>query len=371
MLLPAITISLFLAYAGLILYYYTGWRSIPAPAATGPVPRITISVIVPARNEEARIGALLASVRRQDYPPELFELIVVDDHSTDSTARLVAEDGFARLVSLQETGLNAYKKKAIEAGIAAAKGELIVTTDADCVAPAGWLSALARCREDTGAMLIVAPVYMRHQHSLLTLFQSLDFLVLQGITGAVVHHRKMSLCNGANLAYDRAAFYAVNGFAGIDDIASGDDMLLMHKIATAFPGKTTYLRSENAIVVTDAEVTWKAFLRQRIRWASKAGHYQDKRIWPVLLLVYLFNCLFVALAIAGFFHPAWWIWLAGLLLAKTGVEWPFVSSVASFFGQQKLLRFFPFFQPLHMLYTIVAGLLGQSGPYEWKGRTVK
>lgn len=366
MLLPAITILLFLAYAGLMLYYLAGWRRIPE-AAEGPAyPRIYISVIVPARNEEKRIGALLESLRKQDYPRDRFEVIVVDDHSTDGTARLVSEDGLARLLSLQEDGLNAYKKKAIETGIADAKGEWIVTTDADCIVPVGWLSALACCRETTGAVLIAAPVYMRHEKSLLTLFQSLDFLVLQGITGAVVYGRKMSLCNGANLAYEKAAFHAVKGFAGIDTIASGDDMLLMHKIATAFPGRTAYLKSKQAIVTTLAQPTWKEFFRQRIRWASKAGHYQDKRIVPVLLLVYLFNCWFVALAVAG-----WWIGLLGLWLAKTAVEWPFVQTVSRFFGQQKLMRYFLFFQPLHIVYTVIAGLFGQFGSYEWKGRRVK
>ena len=178
------------------------------------------------------------------------------------------------------------------------------------------------------------------------------------------------MCNGANLAYQRKVFYDVNGFSGIDHIASGDDMLLMHKIWNEFPGKVHYLKSKEAIISTRAMKTWKDFFKQRIRWASKARHYGDKRIMPVLILVYLFNLCFLALVIAGFFCYYYWLYLGGLWLAKTIIELPFVFSVASFFNKQSLLKYFFFFQPLHIFYTIVSGLFGQFGKYEWKGRRV-
>ena len=90
------------------------------------------------------------------------------------------------------------------------------------------------------------------------------------------------MCNGANLAYERKLFYEVDGFAGIDHIASGDDMLLMHKIAKKYPGKIYYLKSVDAIVSTHPMQSWKQFFNQRIRWASKATHYDDKRIFFVM-----------------------------------------------------------------------------------------
>lgn len=108
------------------------------------------------------------------------------------------------------------------------------------------------------------------------------------------------MCNGANLAYERNSFYRVNGFSGIDTIASGDDMLLMHKIANQYPGQIHYLKAEDAIVTTSPMKTWREFLNQRIRWASKAKYYDDKRITAVLILVYLFNLSFLVLWVAGF-----------------------------------------------------------------------
>jgi len=199
----------------------------------------------------------------------------------------------------------------------------------------------------------------------------MDFMVLQGITGAVVHKNKLTMCNGANLAYERKAFNEVNGFAGIDHIASGDDMLLMHKIWKQYPGKVHYLRSREAIVSTEPMKTWKAFFDQRIRWASKAKSYDDKRILPVLLLVYFFNLSFPALAVAGFFCHYYWYYLAALWIAKTLVEFPFFISLANFFNKQWAIKLFFFFQPFHIFYTILSGLLGQFGKYEWKGRRVK
>jgi poly-beta-1,6-N-acetyl-D-glucosamine synthase len=371
MILLYIIITLFFFYSLLIIYCWLLWRKIPgySPALTGT--GTTISVIIPARNEEENIGALLKALKQQDYPLAKFEVIVVDDHSTDNTASIVRQYSAVKLISLSEEGINSYKKKAIETGIAAATGELIVTTDADCIPGPKWLSGIASFKEERDPVFIAAPVVIDCNNTLLQSFQAMDFMVLQGITAAAVHKSKLSMCNGANLAYERKAFNEVNGFTGVDHIASGDDMLLMHKIATQFPGKVGYLQSKEAIVSTQPMKTWKAFFNQRIRWASKASAYSDKRIFPVLLLVYLFNLSFLALAIAGFIHYQYWIWLAALWVAKTIVELPFFISIARFYDKQWAVKLFFFFQPLHIAYTIISGLFGQLGKYEWKGRVVK
>lgn len=370
MILLLITIIVFIAYALLLLYYAKAWEKIPILTQHAHA-RTKISVVVPARNEEENIGRLLDALEDQSYPRSLFEVIVVDDHSTDQTAAIARSYPGIRLISLQEDRLNSYKKKAIETGIAAATGELIVSTDADCIPGTHWLSQLAGFREKENAVLVVAPVQVESNGSLFQQFQSMDFMMLQGITGVVVHRRQLTMCNGANLAYLKKVFGEVGGFAGIDRIASGDDMLLMHKIATRYPDRISYLKSEEAIVNTRPADSWKAFFRQRIRWASKARHFDDKRILPVLLLLYLFNCLFLAWLLTGFWSPRAWIVLAGLWVAKTAVEYPLLHSLGRFFKKPvPLLRFF-LFQPLHILYSIISGLLSQFGKYEWKGRIVR
>ncbi|THU41781.1 glycosyltransferase [Niastella caeni] len=371
---------LMVVYAVLIAYYHKAWNKMPAFVLPEKQASVFISVIIAARNEEKNIQNLLQSLNDQRYPKALYEVIIIDDHSTDNTWSLLQELHFEQLQirplqlkdHIAETNtIASYKKKAIETGINAATGTLIVTTDADCRFNPLWLQTIAAFYEANEAKFIAAPVTYYNQSSLLSVFQTLDFLTLQGITAASVYKRFHSMCNGANLAYERSAFYEVNGFNNIDTIASGDDMLLMHKIFKQYPDKVYYLKNRWAIVTTEPAANWKQFFNQRIRWASKADRYDDKRIFLVLLLVYLLNVCFLAGAIAAFFKYTWLMLVLLLLLAKVLIEFPFVNSVAIFFGQQKLMKYFPFLQPLHIGYTIIAGWLGKFGHYEWKGRRIK
>lgn len=383
-----IIIILFLLYTLLILYYWRSWLSIPSfkPQLINIIPKTKISVIIPARNEEENIANCLESVCNQSYPKELFEVLVVDDHSTDNTATIVRsyKNKNVKLISLKDfvkDELNSYKKKAIEVAIAQSTGELIVATDADCFTNEHWLQTIAAFYEQYDAAFIAAPVAIDCSNKFIELFQGLDFMTLQGITGASVHKKIHSMCNGANLAYTKKAFEAVNGFAGIDNIASGDDMLLMHKIYKLHPDKVMFLKSKEAIIQTAPVKSVKEFFNQRIRWASKADKYDDKRIFAVLLLVYLVNVLLLALPIAAI---AWsgkysilnieysliGIWIF-LLLLKTIIELIFLLPVSKFFGKQQMLWLFPFMQPFHILYTVIAGWLGKFGSYKWKDRKVK
>ena len=366
-----IILTLFVFYSLLILYYWQGWKQIPLFNASGLAAFENLTIIIPARDEENNIGALLTALHAQAYPQEKIEIIVVDDHSTDKTAEIVRQFDGVKMISLKEDTINSYKKKAIESGIAAASAKLIITTDADCIPPSDWLKTIVAFKQSTGAGFIVAPVVFESSPSLVNIFQSLDFMTLQGITGASVYKKLHTMCNGANLAYEKKLFDEVGGFAGIDHIASGDDMLLMHKIAKKFPDRIHYLKSVDATVSTKPMPDWHTFFNQRIRWASKATHYNDKRIFWVLLLVYFFNLSFLALIIAGFVDPFYWLLFVGLWLAKTIVEWPFMFSVTSFFNRKSLLKYFFFVQPIHIFYTIISGLLGQMGTYEWKGRRVR
>lgn len=368
---------LMVSYAMLISYYHRGWEQLQEYQHSGKQPATFLSVVISVRNEENNIKELLESLYGQDYPASLFEVIFIDDHSTDNTWNLLQEahHSYPSLMAIKlEAPANinfSFKKLAIEAGIRAARGKLIVTTDADCRFKANWLSTLADFYETQHAKFIAAPVLMKDKGNLLTIFQSIDFLTLQGITGASVQRRFHSMCNGANLAYERDAFFEVNGFEGIDTIPTGDDMLLMHKIYRQHPEKVFYLKSPAVIVETEPALSWAAFFHQRIRWASKADKYQDKRIIAVLIMVYALNLFFLALAIASFWKFTWLFFFVILLLAKILIEFPFVQSVARFFGRQRLMWYFPLLQPIHILYTIIAGWLGRFGSYKWKGRRIE
>lgn len=382
LVLSLICLFLFTLYGILVDFYRRAWKSIPNyfPVAGTPTAHPTrISVLVPARNEEENIGECLDSLSRQSYPKALYEVIVIDDHSTDRTREILhgRHDPEMHLEVLRlaepevhDGRVKPYKKMAIEMGIQAATGTLIVTTDADCRFHPSWLSTMAAFHEEKGAIFIAAPVKIDADHSFLSIFQTLDFITLQGITGAAVYKKFHSMCNGANLAYEKKTFHEVEGFRDIDDIPSGDDMFLMLKIFSKYPDRVFFLKNPHAMVSTREAGSWRGFINQRIRWASKADHYDDKRIFWVLLLVYLTNLLFPVLLLASFWDAQFlWIGLV-LLIAKTIIEFPFVRSVAVFFDQRRLLAWFPLMQPIHILYTIGIGWLGKFGSYRWKDRKV-
>ena len=341
-------------------------------------PTNKFSIVIPARNEAANIEACIAGILVQNYPTHLFEVIVIDDFSEDETADIVAslalQHNNVRLLRLQDftkdENIIAYKKRAIEIAIEQANHTWIITTDADCSFTNNWLATYDAYIQEHNCVMVAAPVTYKNTGSFLSIFQVLDFISLQGITAAAVASGSHTLCNGANLCYSKKAFETVGKFSGIDHLPSGDDMLLMHKMKQSFEGKIGYLYAADAVVTTAPSATLELFIQQRIRWSSKALGYQDKLIFWILLLVYLVNFsllayLPVTLIQTGNINK--WLLLIG---CKTIIELPFMYGSAKFFKQQKLLVWFLFMQPFHILYTVVAGWFGTFGSYKWKGRTV-
>ena len=382
-----ITLFILPPYVVLILYYRQSWIGIKnfIPAKTLNENELPfVSIIIAARNEERNISNCIQSIINQTYPQNKFEIIVTDDHSTDGTVAIINsfQKENIRVFNLadftENKVLNSYKKKSIETSLQFVKGDLIVSTDADCIAPEKWLETLVSFYKEKSPVFVALPVAFspsppgeRSWMKLLKIFQFLDFMTLQGITGASVYKKFHSMCNGANLAYEKKVFYEVNGFEEIDEIASGDDMLLMHKIQKAYPDRIMFLKSPEVIVQTKPTETLKDFMNQRIRWASKADRYTDKKITAVLLLVYLLNAWIFILGISSFFFiKAFYLFLISIVI-KTFVELIFLYPVAKFFGKQQLLWWFVPAQPFHILYTLIAGWLGKFGSYKWKGRKVK
>ena len=382
-----ITILLLLPYSLLILYYRKSWLDIPdfilsKKITEGELP--FVSIIIAARNEELNIGNCIQSIINQTYPQNKLEVIITDDHSTDNTVSIIQsfQKENLRVIKLadflENEKINSYKKKSIDTALQFTKGELIVTTDADCTAPAKWIETIVAFYKEKNPVFVALPVVFLPSPfgeglgvRLLKIFQSLDFMTLQGITGASVYKKFHSMCNGANLAYEKKVFHEVNGFEGIDEIASGDDMLLMHKIQKLYPDKIMFLKSPGVVVQTQPADTLKGFMNQRIRWASKADKYTDNKITAVLVLVYFLNAWMFILGISSFFYQKSFYLFLIAIGVKIIVELFFLFPVAKFFGRQKLLWWFAPAQPFHIIYTLIAGWLGKFGSYSWKGRRVK
>ncbi|MFK8103731.1 MAG: glycosyltransferase [Saprospiraceae bacterium] len=368
-----------LAYLIIMSRYWIYWERLPQwelPAAY--IAQTTVSIIIPARNEAEHIVATLQAIQQQNYPQNLLEVIVIDDHSEDETATLVRSfEGLSiQLLSLADhvgaTQNNSYKKYAIELALQRAKGALIVTTDADCVMGKDWLNYLVAYHQKTGAKLLAAPVNFFQEKSTMARFQSLDFIGMMGITGAGIYGGFGNLCNGANLAYEREAFFAVDGFTGIDNLASGDDMLLMQKIRKQFPEQIAFVKHPAATVYTTAKEDWRSFIQQRIRWASKSSVYTAWEVQLILVLVFLYCVnILVGLLCWPFFAGMVW-WLGAQLLIKISIDYFYLQRMSHYFGRSDLMQSFLSSQFMHIAYIVGIGLLANLvKKYEWKGRKIK
>lgn len=375
-------------YAVLILVYRYGWRRLPVwtPAADYR-PGLSITAVIPARNEAEHIGECLSSILVCDYPPELLEIIVVDDYSEDGTAEVVRAlmreelktTPRLRLIRLGDypdhsNNNRSYKKKALEIAIAQARGEVILTTDADCIAPPGLLRLLASVFENRHTtQMVAAPVVIHREANLLQRFQSLDLLGLMGVTGAGIFLGFQHMGNGANLAYRKTAFEAVGGFAGNEHRASGDDMFLVQKVAELYPNGIFFLKNPAAAVRTEAPPGLPGFLRQRLRWASKNAALRERPIRLALAAVWLYCWCIAATLILAFWRPATMLPLAaGMAGLKLTADWFHLRAMCRFFSRKDLLRYYLPAALLHWLYILVVGTMGlQARRYEWKGRMVR
>lgn len=388
--MPILLFALYAACTGLLIFLYCfliiraihHWHKLPVfQLPKGFQPQTFISVLIPVRNEAANIALCLQSILQQNYPLPLFEIIVLDDHSEDDTPLIVQKirtvASNIHLLSLSdfedEMPLNSYKKKAIEIGVAHAKGDLIVTTDGDCTVPKDWLLLLAACYETQEPQLIAAPVLFHQEKNWLEYFQSLDYAGMMLMTAAGIQSKTMRMSNGANLAYPKRVFLEVNGFQGIDHLASGDDMLLAQKIAARYPQGITFLKSAHAAVLTQAKPNWRGFLNQRIRWATKSATYREGRMIFVLGIVFLF-CSNILLSLWMIPFVGWAMALVFVLqiASKVIADYQLLGAACRFFQRQDLMRTFFISEILHTLYIVIVGILSNLiKKYEWKGRKVR
>lgn len=373
-LISLLSAALTLIYAFLVLSFIRGWHNLTYFIPEKSDPQTKVSIIVAARDEEANIAKTIDDLIAQTYPKVLTEIIIIDDHSTDRTAEIVFSyaDRNVRLIKLNEDrALNSYKKKAIQTAIGTCSGDLIVTTDADCRMGENWLSTIVQLFEQKKYKMISSPVAYFQEKSFFERLQSLEFLYLIGLGASTIGNKQPSTCNGANLAYEKATFYEVGGFQGIDDLASGDDELLLHKIAAKYPDQIGFLKNREAIVYTHAKENLSAFIQQRRRWASKSTRYKNKGIIVLGVLIWIFNLSVLSNFITGLFIPGFLTITFYQLLVKMVLESLFLWDVTGFAKRRSLLILIPVLNVLHILYMVYIGIAGNSGKYNWKGRMVR
>ncbi|QNJ97175.1 glycosyltransferase [Constantimarinum furrinae] len=368
--------ALFLAaYLLVIIPLWIGNDSLPEYSSEGKEPEIAFSVIIPFRNEAEQLPFLLKSLIKLEYPSNLFELIFVDDDSTDDSAAIISEAlshtnlQFSVIANQHNSG--SPKKDAIRAAIIASTSDWILTTDADCIVPPQWLLVYSNYIETTNGVLIAGPVDYLSNKSLLHNFQRLDGWSLQLTAMGSFGLDAPLLCNGANLAYKKEAFQAVHGFTGNDHIASGDDVFILQKLKKQYPESIQYLKSEDAIVCTRPENSWRDVVIQRIRWASKIGGQKEWRAVVIGIVLFTTNVYLLLLPVLFIIAPHKWLAFLLYFLLKFIVDALFLNKACNFFKGEHLAGEFLMSFLIYPVVTTVAGIGSLLGKYSWKGRTFK
>lgn len=364
-----------LVYGAIILRACFAWQRLPVPAIPDEfIPTAKLTVIIPVRNEADHMRQLLRDLEQQNYPTELVEVLIIDDHSDDGTTQLIEQlipDTKVPLRLLRLQGIATGKKAAIAAGIAQASGELLVFTDGDCRVQPNWLRLFAYTYQSRRAVFISGPVCFHRTHTLLERMQLVEFASLIGVGGASIGMRQPNMCNGANLAYTPGIFAEVGGFAGNEGIASGDDEFLLHKISRLYPDRVAFLKNKNAIVYTEARKNLRSFIAQRVRWASKWRSYQSWSVKAVALSVFSVNLLLL-LAIPGLLLG--WLPLWAFVLGHAGkfaVDFVFLDRILTFMQRRRYLMYTVPLQLVYVPYVVYTALRGLRGRYHWKGRTIQ
>jgi cellulose synthase/poly-beta-1,6-N-acetylglucosamine synthase-like glycosyltransferase len=367
-----ISIIFLVLYIIRISQYLAGWERIPEYKPVNFIRRISISIIVPFRNEEKNIEGLLKDLAGQNYPDDLYEIILVNDHSEDSTNQIIkpfcSNYKNFRLIHLRE---NLYgKKEALEAGVRNAAGELIVTIDADCRTGNKWLSIIADYYFDSDKpAMITGLVDIMSEDTPHKKFQELDLLSLVGSGAGAAGLEDPIFCSGANLIYKKEIF---NRYADPlnKKVVSGDDTLFMLKIKKDRKQKIRILKSKEAIVYTKPQLTFGEFIRQRIRWASKARYYGDSSIIYTSIIVLALNVSILG-SIILIFTNKYYVLYPFLLIGKTLTDVIFMSSILKFFNKKRLLKYLLLYQFFYPLYISITGIFGHIASYSWKSRKNK
>ena len=361
--------AIYVVFIAQLIY---GFNKVKPFERTEVNPKTTFSIIVPFRNEAKNLPKLLKSISKLNYPKELFEIILVDDFSTDTSERICIQwrmaNGLIESTLLENLRLsNSPKKDAISRAVPILKHDWMVTTDADCIVTKNWLLTLDNFIQQNNPEMVVGAVIYKTKNNWFHHFQQLDLMSLQGTTIGSFGIGKPFMCNGANFAYTKKFFQELGGFGGINSTASGDDVLLLQKAVTANSDKVLYLKNKEFIVKTKPENDLFVLFMQRVRWASKTTSYKNiyaKSLAVVVLLMNLSLVLGFGFWILGKIE----IWnLSSIFLIKYLVDYVLLYKSNQYLNKGKFLL--PLASSLvYPVFSSAVGLYSLFGSFTWKGR---
>ncbi|MDR0371436.1 MAG: glycosyltransferase [Prevotellaceae bacterium] len=318
-----------------------------------------VSVIICAKNEEENLKKYLPVILEQDYPQ--YEVIVIDDASDDNTALLLSAfcEKYPHLYTTfvpHETKNFSTKKLGLTLGIKAAKHDILLLTDADCVPESKtWIGKMARNFTPGTDIVLGYGAYINHkgflnkQITYETLFIAMQYM---GMAAA----RKAYMGVGRNLAYRKETFKKKNGFVPFMAIRSGDDDLFVNHAADKRNVKIEV--SSESITRSEAKENYRSWRYQKERHLSASPYYKQSTKIRLMIEPFFRALFYLFLILSLTFGHNWMVKAAAtfLFLVRWGVQMLIINRTSTHFGERKYyfsLIFFDIFQPLNTFFILL------------------
>ncbi len=260
---------------------------------------IKISVVIAAKNEVENIPHLVSALSKQNYSKENFEVIIVDDNSTDNTFDITEEaikglDNF-RIIKA-ENKLFKGKRGALDIGIKSAKHPYILITDADCEPTKEWINIFANEFKNKKDFLFGIAPY-KTTSSVTNLIARFENLRASIIVFAFAKLGSPYSASARSFGFSKEAFNKIDGYKNTTETLSGDDDLLLRE-AVKNNFNIGLITDSDAFVFSKTKEIFSEYVNQKSRHTSTSIHYSRKSqsllgFWHLLNLISLFSIIFL------------------------------------------------------------------------------
>ena len=317
---------LVIPYMGLMLMVVVGMFKANNRPYSEATP--SVSVVIPAHNEEGKLEATLESLSQQHYEGEL-EFIIVNDRSSDATPAIIQafvqrDPRFKRIDVLEPSKRLAPKVNAVNTGISQARGDIILTSDADCRYTTRWVAGMVSHFAPDVAMVVgyVESTSPGDGANWVERFESTDWLSLMLTSRSLTHFGWKFASSANNQGYRRSAFDAIGGFGASGRAPSGDEDLLTQRMGRLKDQRIVFASTPDTRVLTQPMSSLGALLNQRRRWVSRYRHmihYHPVFLTSIMVLGFQSILLSVGI-VASLIFPALAPWVLGLWALKLTIE---------------------------------------------------
>ena len=332
-----------------------------------------VSIVISAKNEEHNIEQLLSSLSNQNYPKEKYEIFIANDQSSDNTLNKLlyfeSKKNNLKIINIQKTPENwGSKKWAINKCINETNGDIILQTDADCIHHKNWIYEMVQPFHNYNIGFICGPSYVGKKNTFWDLILKLESISQESFTYANSKKNLYISCTARNIGFRKSIFNEIGGYDGINHIESGDDDLLLHKVATSRKCKIKYIANQKALSVSTTPNTIKQFYLQRLRYASKGLLYYNlntptevKFILPFLMIANLAAII----SIINFINYQAYIWLIPFIF-KGLADIILINKYMEYIKINFQFLYFLILMVMHPFYIVILGTVSPFTTIQWK-----